>query len=83
MGCPSFLNWERVVISSKCTGFDILLNTFFKTMAASGKPPGYDDPLIGSVSFTQFVTPGSFHSVPLIHCKIKSLEHHIYEGEIS
>lgn len=57
-------------MSSKCTGFVILLNTCFRTMAASGKPPGYDDPLIGSVSFAQFVTPGSFQSVPLVHYKI-------------
>lgn len=53
-------------------------------MAASGKPPGYDDPLIGSVSFAQFVTPGSFQSVPLVHCKIKSLaQYHMHEGEVS
>ena len=44
-------------------------STCFNTRDAGGNPLGYVDPFIGSVSFPQFVTPGSFHSLPLVQCQ--------------
>ena len=65
LGCASFLNWERFVTLSKWMGFVILPKTSSSTWLAGGKPAGYVDPLIGCVSFEQFVTPGLPHSLPL------------------
>lgn len=65
LGCPSFLNCDNLVMLSNDTGFLTPLKTCSTTISAFGHPPLYVDPFIGSVSFPQFVTPGSFQSAPL------------------
>lgn len=63
-GWASFLNWDRVVISSKNTGFLILLNTFLTTSTSGGFPAGYIDPDNGCCSPLQSFE-ADFHSLPL------------------
>jgi len=47
-GWASFLNFDKVEILSKCTGFDIDLITFSKANSAGYGPPKYLDPGNGS-----------------------------------
>jgi len=72
LGCPSFLNSERAVMLRNSIGLVTFCNTFCNTYDAGGNPCEDDVPLIGVVSFAQFVTPGSFHCVPLfLYAQIK------------
>lgn len=53
-------------MSSKVTGFLILLKALFSTATAGGKAPGYFEPDNGVVWPWHVFAPRSFHSEPLV-----------------
>ena len=77
-GCPSFLSCVSKVMSSKLTGFSIVLNTLLTIDSPGRLGPGYTDPGTGWVCPKQAFAFGSFHSLPLKKKKKEKLRNDSY-----